>query len=119
MVWGPVAGYYTAGGACSVHDEWESRFRNSFHPKRSGDLMLSYRAGYVESFGHQDRGVSYGSLYNYDARVPFYFYGPQFRPGVYEQTVESVDFAPTLVRVAGAAQPSSSVGRVLGEALAE
>jgi predicted AlkP superfamily pyrophosphatase or phosphodiesterase len=114
-----IAGYYTAGGACSVHDEWERRFRNSFHPVRSGDVMLSYRPGYVESSGF-DRGVSYGSLYNYDARVPLLFYGPPFfRPGVYEQTVESVDFAPTLARVAGVAPPSYSSGRVLGEALVE
>jgi Type I phosphodiesterase / nucleotide pyrophosphatase len=114
-----VAGYYTAGGACSIHDEWERRFRNSFHPVRSGDVMLSYRPGYVESVGF-DRGISYGSLYNYDARVPLCFYGPAFfRPGNFEQTVESVDFVPTLARVAGVAMPSYSSGRVLGEAIVE
>jgi predicted AlkP superfamily pyrophosphatase or phosphodiesterase len=114
-----VAGYYTAGGACSVRNEWERRFRNSFHPVRSGDVMLSYRPGYIESAGF-DRGVSYGSLYNYDARVPLLFYGPPFfRQGVFEQTVESVDFAPTFARVAGVAPPSFSSGRVLGEALVE
>jgi hypothetical protein len=113
-----MAGAYTAGGACTVHDEWERRFRNSFHPTRSGDVMLSYRPEYVESFG-QGRGVSYGSLYNYDAHVPLCFYGPQFRAGQFEQTVEAVDFAPTLARAMGVAAPSSSVGRVLGEALAE
>lgn len=113
-----VAGFYTAGGTCSVHNEWQRRFANSFHPVRSGDLMLSYRPGYIESTG-LDRGISYGSLYDYDARVPMYFYGPQFRPGVYEQTVEAIDFAPTLARVAGVAPPSVSMGRVLGEALVE
>jgi len=113
-----VAGYYTAGGACSTHDEWERRFRNSFHPKRSGDVMLSYRPEYVENFG-AGRGVSYGSLYNYDARVPLCFYGPQFRAEVFESTAESVDVAPTLARAMGIAPPSSSVGRVLGEAFAE
>jgi hypothetical protein len=113
-----VAGFYTAGGACSLHDGWERRFRNSFHWGRSGDVMLSYRPQYVESFG-QNRGVSYGSLYNYDARVPMCFYGPQFRVGSFAQTVESVDLAPTLARAIGVAEPSSSIGRVLGEALAE
>jgi hypothetical protein len=113
-----VADYYTAAGACSVHDEWERRFRNSFHPKRSGDLMLSYRAGYVEEFG-KGRGISYGSLYNYDISVPLCFYGPQFRTGSHELPVESVDVAPTLARACGVASPSSSVGRVLTEALVE
>ena len=113
-----VSGYYTAGGACSVRNEWQARFRNSFHLKRSGDLMLSYRPEYVEDYA-QGRGISYGSLYNYDVRVPLCFYGPQFRGGVYDSPVESVDVAPTLARALGVAPPSSSMGRALAEALAE
>ncbi|HEY1341019.1 MAG TPA: alkaline phosphatase family protein [Bryobacteraceae bacterium] len=113
----PVAGYYTSGGSCSTHNEWERRFRNSFHLKRSGDLMLSYRPEYIEDFD-AGRGVSYGSLYNYDVRVPLCFFGPQFRAGVFESPVESVDVAPTLARALGVETPSSSTGRVLGEAFA-
>jgi hypothetical protein len=113
-----IANYYTAGGACSMAGNWEQRFHNSFHPKRSGDVMLSYRPEYIEDFG-QGRGVSYGSLYNYDVRVPLFLYGPPFRQGVYESPVESVDVAPTLARAIDVAAPSSSVGRVLGEAMLE
>jgi hypothetical protein len=111
-----VAGYFTAGGACSTHDDWERRFRNSFHSTRSGDVMLSYQPEYVEDYG-ADRGISYGSLYNYDACVPLFFLGPQFRAGVFEAPVESVDVAPTLARAMGVAAPSSSTGRVLSKAL--
>ena len=113
-----VAEYFTAGGACSTHNEWERRFRNSFHATRSGDVMLSYQAEYVEEYA-SGRGISYGSLYNYDVRVPLLFYGPQFRPGVYEDPVESVDVASTLARVIGVGAPSNSVGKVLGGALVE
>ncbi len=113
-----VAGFYTAGGYCSTNDGWRERFRNSFHPNRSGDVMLSYRPEYVEDYG-QGRGISYGSLYNYDVRVPLCFYGPQFPAGVFESPVQSVDVAPTLARAMGVAPPSSSVGRVLGEAFGE
>jgi hypothetical protein len=112
-----VANFYTAGGACSVQDEWKRRFRNSFHPTRSGDVMLSYQAEYVEEFG-EGRGISYGSLYGYDVRVPLFFYGPQFHPSVFESPVESIDVAPTLARLMGVPAPSSSMGRVLGEAFA-
>jgi hypothetical protein len=112
-----VSGYFTADGNSSSHDAWESRFRNSFHAKRSGDLMLSYRPEYVEQYG-ENRGISYGSLYNYDVRVPLCFYGPQFRTGVFELPVQLVDVAPTLARAMGIAEPSSSIGRVLGEAFA-
>jgi arylsulfatase A-like enzyme len=79
--------------------------------------MLSYRPEYVEDFGLM-RGISYGSLYNYDIRTPLCFYGPQFRARVFEQPVEAVDIAPTLARAMGVASPSSSTGRVLGEAFA-
>ena len=104
-------------GASSAENQWQRRFRNSFHPKRSGDLMVSYQPGYVEDFG-QGRSISYGSLYNYDAHVPLCFYGPQFRSGIFDQPVEAVDVAPTLARALGVAAPSSSMGRVLAEALA-
>ena len=113
-----VAGFYTAGGYCSTNDGWRERFRNSFHPTRSGDVMLSYRPEYVEDYG-QGRGISYGSLYNYDVRVPLCFYGPQFPAAVFESPVQSVDVAPTLARAMGVAPPSSSDGRVLGEAFGE
>jgi hypothetical protein len=112
-----VAAYYTAGGRCSVNDEWRKRFRNSFHAQRSGDVMLAYRPEFVEDFG-AGRGVSYGSLYNYDACVPLILCGPQFRTGVFEAPVAAVDVAPTLARAMGIAEPSSAVGRVLGEAFA-
>jgi hypothetical protein len=111
-----VADYYTAGGACSAQDAWQARFRNSFHPRRSGDVMLAYRPGYVEEFGAK-RGVSYGSIYNYDAQVPLLLYGPQFRAGVFNRTVESVDIAATLALALGITAPTSAVGRVLTEAL--
>ncbi|MFB3827639.1 MAG: alkaline phosphatase family protein [Bryobacteraceae bacterium] len=113
-----VAGFYTADGLCSFSGEWERRFRNSFHAERSGDVMLAYRPGYVEDFG-AGRGVSYGSLYNYDARVPLLLYGPQFRARTFESRVETIDIAPTLARALGVTPPSSSTGRVLGEAFAE
>jgi hypothetical protein len=112
-----VAAYFTADGECSIHDDWERRFRNSFFPGRSGDVMLSYRPDYIEDY-EAGRGISYGSLYNYDIRVPLCFYGPQFRTRLVEYPVEAIDVAPTLARASGMPVPSSSTGRVLGEAFA-
>ena len=111
-----VAGYYTADGDCSHSGEWLRRFQNSFHAVRSGDVMLAYGPEYVEDYG-QGRGVSYGSLYSYDSRVPLILFGAPFGADLFEMPVESIDLAPTLARVAGTAWPSSTTGRVLGEAL--
>ncbi len=112
-----IADYFTAEGASSAQNDWRRRFRNSFHFKRSGDVMLSYRPGYIENYG-QGRGISYGSLYNYDARVPLCFYGAPFRSTVVDRTVEAVDVAPTLARALGVPAPSSTTGKILTEALA-
>ena len=65
----------------------------------------------------QGRGISYGSLYNYDTRVPLLFYGAPFESLTFETPVEAVDVAPTLARTARTGWPSSATGRVLGEAL--
>ena len=73
---------------------------------------------YDSALTHGDgRGISYGSLYNYDSHVPLILYGAPFETQLFETLVESVDLAPTLARVAGIGWPSSSTGRVLGEAL--
>jgi len=113
-----VAGYYTADGDCSHTGAWRRRFENSFHELRSGDVMLSYEPEAVEDYG-AGRGVSYGSLYNYDTRVPLFLYGPQFGRKLIERAIESVDLAPTVARAAGIGVPSSATGNVLAEAYAE
>lgn len=113
-----VSGYYTADGDCSHTGEWRRRFENSFHDLRSGDVMLSYEPEAVEDFG-AGRGVSYGSLYNYDTGVPLFLYGPQFGRKLIERSIETVDLAPTIARVAGIGAPSSATGKVLAEAYAE
>ena len=113
-----VAGYYTADGDCSHTGEWRRRFENSFHELRSGDVMLSYEPETMEDFGG-GRGVSYGSLYNYDTQTPLFLYGPQFGRKLLEHAIETVDLAPTVARAAGIGAPSSATGRVLAEAYAE
>ncbi len=112
-----VAAFFTADGECSRSGEWLRRFRNSFHALRCGDLMLAYEPKAVERYG-SGRGISYGSLYNYDVQTPLLFYGPQFRARVVESAVDAVDIAPTLARAMQVAMPSSSSGRVLTEVFA-
>jgi hypothetical protein len=112
-----VAAYYTADGDCSRSGEWLRRFQNSFHDARSGDVMLAYEPNAVEEYG-AGRGISYGSLYNYDVQTPLLFYGSQFAARTMERPVELVDIAPTLARALRVAAPSSSTGRVLGDVFA-
>lgn len=112
---GKVAAWFTADGDCSHSGDFRRRLANSFFRGRSGDAIFVYPPKAGEFFGH-GRGVSYGSIYNYDTRVPLILRGPQFRPQTLEQPVELADLAPTLARAMGTPLPSSSAGRVLGEA---
>jgi predicted AlkP superfamily pyrophosphatase or phosphodiesterase len=114
---GKATAWYTSDGKCSHTGVWRQRLQNSFHSRRSGDVVLAYPAGFVEDFAGS-RGVSYGSIYNYDTRVPLILFGPQFSSGEREDHVELTDLAPTLSRALGTAMPSSSTGRVLGTAFA-
>ena len=112
-----VAAFYTADGQSSRSGEWLRRFQNSFDAVRSGDVMLAYQPNTVERYG-AGRGISYGSLYNYDVQTPLLFYGSQFRAVIDEDPVDSVDIAPTLARALRVAAPSANAGRVLSGAFA-
>jgi predicted AlkP superfamily pyrophosphatase or phosphodiesterase len=112
-----AAAWYTASGACSHSGLIRQRLQNSFHLRRSGDAMIAYAPGVSEDFAG-GRGVSYGSIYNYDTRVPLLFFGPQFRAAEIEDPVELTAVAPTLCRALGAELPSTSSGQILGAAFA-
>ena len=112
---GLVHAWYTADGECSHTGEFRARLANSFHTGRSGDAIFVYAPGAMEFFGN-GRGVSYGSIYNYDTQVPLILRGPQFRAKTFEGPVEIANLAPTLARAMGTPTPSSSTGRTLGEA---
>jgi len=62
--------------------------------------------------------AEHGAPYSYDQHVPLGFYGPAFKQGVYRDQVEPIDIAPTLAVMLGVNKPTSSVGRVLTEAIA-
>ena len=104
-----VAGWY-APETSSVTGALRKACEAAFHPTRSGDLMLVYEPGWMESFG-DGRGVTSGSPYRYDTDVPLIFYGPRIRPGVRDRPVDPRNIAPTLAAILNIAAPSLSSGR--------
>lgn len=73
------------------------RVRASFHPDRSGDLVVVTRE-YVQPI--DDPGVGYvathGSPWDYDRRVPIVFWRPGGMGDVREEAISTVDIMPTL-----------------------
>ena len=93
----------------------ELRMKNSFHPKRSGDVMYSFPPYY---HGEGDwAGAGHGSPYEYDAHVPLLMMGEGIQPGMYVTEASPADIAPTLAALLGVEFPSGRAGRVLTEAL--
>jgi hypothetical protein len=112
-----VAAYYVPGGPSSVQMPASVLpFARCYFPGRSGDVLLAYQPYYTEFYAG-GRGVSPGSYYSYDTRVPMILYGPAFRAQTFERPADPADLAATLADALDISPPSSSTGRVLIEAL--
>jgi predicted AlkP superfamily pyrophosphatase or phosphodiesterase len=91
------------------------RARASYHPTRSGDLIVMLKprvtpipeptATYV---------ATHGSPWDYDRRVPVLFWRKGLAPFEQPNSVETVDIAPTLAALIGLPLPASEIeGRCL------
>ena len=91
-----VADVFTYDQLQSVEDTrpFAGLFRNSFHPDRSPDLVVNFKEGVLLTSSKY--GTSHGTPYHYDTDVPIVFYGPGVVAGQYDDTVYTVDLAPTM-----------------------
>ena len=110
-----VANYYVPGEE-SVPVALRRALRQSWHPPRSGDLLLVLDPYFAEDYGN-GRGTSSGSAYRYDTDVPLILLGPRFKAKRFEQEVDAANVAPTLAAVLEISAPSLATGAVLHEAL--
>jgi Type I phosphodiesterase / nucleotide pyrophosphatase len=109
-------GYYTRAQLAKGDvppNETGRRYLHSYAPAKTW-YVYAVPAPYTSS---GTSGADHASPYNYDTHVPLAFYGVAFRPGLYPSHSEPVDLAPTLSSILGINAPSSSIGRVLTEAL--
>lgn len=88
---------------------------NTYSPL-AGWYVMGFMAPFVIGAGS---GTTHGMPYSYDAHVPLAFYGPGFRAGIYRESVEPVDIAPTLSSLLRINKPASAVGRALQEAMSD
>jgi len=89
------------------------QFLHSYSPA-GGWYVMGIPAPYTVG---STNGTDHASPYKYDTHVPLAFYGLPFQAGTYRSHAEPVDLAATLASLLGINQPTSSVGRVLTEAL--
>jgi predicted AlkP superfamily pyrophosphatase or phosphodiesterase len=84
-----------------------ARLKHSFHPDRSGDVLVAFTPLSVTTTAKAFYLAGHGTPYDYDRRVPLVFWGP-WAQGVHLEHVRIVDLAPTLGQALGI-HPSEAV----------
>jgi predicted AlkP superfamily pyrophosphatase or phosphodiesterase len=89
----------------------------SFHPERSGDLVLVPKPNYFWStkYSGQTTGTTHGTPYEYDSHVPLIIAGPGVRAAEVSRFVDMADLAPTLAALLGIDAPAACEGRPIPE----
>ncbi|MFG0317875.1 MAG: alkaline phosphatase family protein, partial [Planctomycetota bacterium JB042] len=98
-------------------DPRSERVRRSFHPDRSGDVVLVAAPFWSWHAEVPKNAATHGSPYRYDTHVPLLFLVPGVRPRVVHRPVAPSDVAPTLATLLGLPWPSGATGEALGETL--
>ena len=85
---------------------------NQFNPLTEGDVVIIPQPFFM---GKDENFVTHITGYSYDRYVPLVLVGNKIKPGVYSQSVEMIDLAPTLSFIMRQIPPAKSSGRVLHE----
>jgi predicted AlkP superfamily pyrophosphatase or phosphodiesterase len=101
---------------------WESGMlmylENGYFPKRSGDVMVVYEPGWLESYQYPvNKGTTHGSAGNYDTHVPLVFWGWHVKRGSSAVAARIIDIAPTLAQWLHIQEPDGCTGQPLAEVL--
>lgn len=95
-------------------DSFAILYRNSYYPGRAWDDLSRFgvdlRYGEGDVVGYRT-GTNHETPYWYDRHVPLIFLGAGIEPGVSDEPVYSVDFAPTLAGLVGVPVPDDLDGR--------
>jgi predicted AlkP superfamily pyrophosphatase or phosphodiesterase len=88
------------------------KIQNTFHQKRSGDVILNLEPGWIEKNGYVTKS---GSGYEYDTHVPLIWYGWRVKTKRIDEPTEIIDIAPTISWILKITSPNASVGNPILE----
>jgi predicted AlkP superfamily pyrophosphatase or phosphodiesterase len=88
------------------------KIQNSYNQKRSGDVIINLKAGWVEKTEASTGGTS---SYSYDSRVPLIWYGWKIGRSSITRQVDIIDIAPTISTFLNITFPNSCTGTPLFE----
>ncbi len=83
------------------------KMQNSYHQKRSGDLLIALKPGWIKDVSY---AADHNSCYNYDTHVPLVFYGWKVRKTEITKPVNITDLVPSLCKMMNIPFPASVTG---------
>ncbi len=94
--------------------------QNGYHPKRSGDVLISYNSGTIlnpdpQMAVERVKGTVHGSGYSYDTHVPLLWMGSGIPKGESVRSVNPIDITPSLAMFLNLQLPSAVQGKPLSE----
>jgi predicted AlkP superfamily pyrophosphatase or phosphodiesterase len=107
-----VANSITASTLQTTHftDGIFHKIQNSYHQKRSGDIIINLEPGWVEM---NDFSTGHNSAYPYDTHVPLIWSGWKIGRGSILRPVSMIDIAPTLSYFLDISWPTASTGETI------
>jgi Type I phosphodiesterase / nucleotide pyrophosphatase len=97
---------------------WLEMFARGYFPGRSGQVFYVPHEGDFLIDKDPLYTFMHGSPWDYDTRIPLFFYGPGFvREGRWPEPVSQQDVVPTLAALLQIAPPATTTGRALLQAL--
>lgn len=88
------------------------KIQNSYNQKRSGDVIINLKAGWVEKSDVSTGGTS---SYSYDSRIPLIWYGWKVGRGNITRQIDIIDIAPTISTLLNITFPNSCTGTPIFE----
>ena len=96
----------------SLPEPQKKMFANGYNPKRSGDILFTFKPGY---FDGGNKGTTHGLWNPYDAHIPLLFFGWNVTPGKTNRETYMTDISATLAAMLQIQMPNGCVGKVIDE----
>lgn len=90
------------------------KMQNSFNQRRSGDVLLNLKPGWLEDI---TLTTSSNSPYVYDTHVPLVWYGWRIKRQESSEEIEITDVAPTISFLLNISKPNGSTGKTINDLL--
>ncbi len=98
----------------SYTDGMLSCLQKSFHPKRSGDVMIILEPGWIEDSSYM---YDHNTCYSYDTHVPIMWYGWKIPKMSINRKINITDIVPTLCHFLQIEVPMGTTGVPINELL--